>query len=283
MNKQQFFGHPESPLFGVSHSPRGSRAPSAIRAAVICPPIGQEYNRTHWTLRLLANQIARNGVHVMRMDFHGIGDSAQSVDQIQDLESWRRNIEQAIDHTKQETGAETVLLIGSRFGATLAAQVAARRPDVNGVVLWEPITKGKQYIDSLREMHAMMLDFWVCKMSTPNDDSIEEILGSQYQRTLLNEIESVVQNLDKVLQPQLIADLSAKADQLSHPLDGNQFVIEDSRPETWYDLNELESAWLRPITLREISKKIHDMFDRLERFDALKAFTPTSKSMEASQ
>ena len=132
-------------------------------------------------------------------------------------------------------------------------------------------------------MHATMLDFWVCKMSTPNDDSIEEILGSQYQRTLLNEIESVVQNLDKVLQPQLIADLSAKADQLSHPLDGNQFVIEDSRPETWYDLNELESAWLRPITLREISKKIHDMFDRLERFDALKAFTPTSKSMEASQ
>jgi len=279
MNKQQFFGHPESPLFAVSHSPRGSRAPSAVRAAVICPPIGQEYNRTHWTLRLLANQVARNGVNVMRMDYHGIGDSAQSVDQIEDLESWRRNIEQAIDHAKQETGAETVMLIGLRFGATIAAQVAERRPDVNGVVLWEPILNGKQYLDSLRAMHATMLDLWVCKMSTVDDNSAEEILGSQYQRTLLNEIESINQNLSDVIQPQLIADISVNVNQHSHPVDGNQFVIEDSRPESWYDLNELESAWLRPLPLREISRKIKDMFDRLERFDALNALPETMEAV----
>ena len=280
MIKQQFFGHPESPLFSVTHSPRGNTAKGPVRAAVVCPPIGQEYNRTHWTLRLLANQVARKGVHVLRMDYHGIGDSAQSVDQIAELEAWPRNVEQAIDHAKKETGAETVMLIGLRFGATLAAQVAATRPDVNGVVLWEPVINGQQYIDSLRTMHATMLDFWVCKMSTPNDDSIEEILGSQFQRSLVNEIEAVELNLADVVQPQLIADLTVKLDDYAHPVDGNQLVLEDSRAESWTDLNELESAWLRPQALREISKKIDDMFDRLERFDALRALPESLETME---
>lgn len=281
MIKQHFFGHPESPLFAVSHSPRGNTAPGPVRAAIVCPPIGQEYNRTHWTLRLLANQVARRGIHVLRMDYHGIGDSAQSVDQIEVLESWRRNVEQAIDHAKKETGAETVTLIGLRFGATLAAQVATTRPDVNGVVLWEPILNGKQYIDSLRKMHATMLDFWVCKMSTPNDDSIEEILGSQFQRSLVSEIEAVELNLGDVIQPQLIADLTENVADYSHPVDGNQFVLEDSRPGSWTDLNELEAAWLRPQTLRDITRKVEDMFKRLESFDALRALAKSPEKMES--
>jgi len=269
MIKQQFFGHPESPLFAVSHSPRGNASPGPVRAAIICPPIGQEYNRTHWTLRLLANQVARKGVHVLRLDYHGIGDSAQSVDQIANLNCWQRNVEQAIDHTKKQTGAATVMLIGVRFGGLLAAQVAAKRPDVNGIVLWEPVLNGKAYIDSLRKMHATMLDFWVCKMKTPNDNQLEEILGSQYQRRLLNEIEAAEFDLRDVIQPQLIADLAEKANSYSHPIDGNQFVIKDSRPETWCEMNDLESAWLRPRTLREIAKKIDDMFGRLQSHGAL--------------
>ncbi len=268
MIEQRFFGHPESPLFGVYHQPRGSRVRSANRAALICPPIGQEYNRTHWTLRLLANQVARKGIHVLRMDYHGIGDSAQSVEQIDSLEAWRRNIEQAIDHLKAETGAETVMLIGQRIGASLAAQVATRRPDVNGIVAWEPIVNGLQYINSLRKMHATMLDFWVCKMSTPNDE-FEEILGSRYQRTLVDEIEQFELDLASVIQPQLIADLASQAKNYVHPEPGTQFIIEDERPSSWCELNELESAYLRPEAMRQIVKKVDEMFDRLERFNAL--------------
>ena len=280
MIQQRFFGHPESPLFGVYHQPRGSRVRSANRAALICPPIGQEYNRTHWTLRLLANQVARKGIHVLRMDYHGIGDSAQSVDQIDSLESWRRNIEQGINHLKAETGAETVMLIGQRIGASLAAQVATRRPDVNGLVAWEPIVDGSQYINSLRQMHATMLDFWVCKMSTPNNKESEEILGSQYQRSLVDEIEQLKLDLASVIQPQLIADLSLQIESYDHPEPGTQFIIEHQRPISWYELNELESAYLRPEAMRQIVNKIDDMFDRLERFNAL---SMPNSSMEAAQ
>ncbi len=269
MIEQTFFGHPESPLFGVYHRPRGARVRPANRAAIICPPIGQEYNRTHWTIRLLANQVARKGIHILRMDYHGIGDSAQSIEQIDSLECWRRNIEQAIDHVKMETGCETVMLIGQRFGASLAAQVAMRRPDVNGVVAWDPILNGQQYINALRKTHATMLDLWVCKMSTTNDAQYEEILGSCYQRSLIGEIEQLSLNFGNLIQPQLIAVQSAQKENYVHPEPGLQHIIEETRASSWYELGELESAYLRPDTMRQIVKKIDDMFERLEQRGAL--------------
>lgn len=271
MISQSFFGHPESPLFGVHHRPRGKSKGSNVRATVICPPIGQEYNRTHWTLRLLANQIARNGIHVLRMDYHGIGDSTENVDQIDSLKIWRDDIAHAIDHLKKESGAQTVLLTGLRFGGALAAQVAMERPDVNGAVLWEPILDGKAYLDSLREMHATMLDLWVCKMNSPNNSEIEEILGSQFQRSLVDEIEQLKLDLSRVVQPQLIVDGAANSSIYSHPEPGTQFVVEDDRATSWCELAELESAWLRPDILRQLVGKIKEMFDRLERFNALAA------------
>lgn len=267
MISQRFFGHPESPLFGVYHQPRGKQSGNNIRAALICPPIGQEYNRTHWTLRLLANQVARRGVHVMRMDYHGIGDAAQNVEQIDQLSVWHHDIGQAIDHLKKETGASTVSLIGQRFGAALASQVATQRSDVNSAVLWEPILDGKQYLADLRQMHATMLDLWVCKMKTIADGTVEEILGSRFQTSLLNEIDQLQINLSDVIQPQLIVDSTAS--DWSHSEPGTQFVIQDERPVSWYELAELEAAWLRPETMRTLVKKIVDMYDRLERFDAL--------------
>jgi alpha/beta superfamily hydrolase len=266
--KQRFFGHPESPLFGVYHPPRGKNR-GAVRAALVCPPIGQEYNRTHWTLRLMANQVARRGVHVLRMDYHGIGDSAQSVDEIDSISIWQNDIEQAIDHLKRQTGAETVMLVGQRFGGTLAAQVAMERPDVNSVLLWEPIVEGESYIDQLRKMHAQMLDLWVCKMATPNDDDIEEILGSQYRRSLLEEIEAIQLNVGSIIQPQLIVDVESANQDFSHPGSDLQKIILDPRATSWTDIQELESAFLRPKTMRKIVGSIDEMFKRLERFDAL--------------
>ena len=272
MKKQRFFGHPESPLFGVYHKPRGIRSGSP-KAVVICPPVGQEYNRTHWALRLMANQIARRGVHVLRMDYHGIGDSAQRSDEIDSLAVWRNDISTAIDHLRIETGAETVMLIGQRFGGTLAAQVARVRADVNSVVLWEPVIDGEVYLSRLRKMHARMLDLWVCKMATPNNDSEEEILGSRYRRSLLNEMEQVKLEFDSIVQPQLIVDADGTGDEISISDPGVQKIIRDQRPTTWNDFAELESAFLRPEIMREIVNLVDDMFKRLSRFGVLESTT----------
>lgn len=275
---QQFFGHPESPLFGVYHRPAQVRGDRAPRAVLICPPIGQEYNRTHWALRLLANQLTRKGIHVLRLDYHGIGDSSQDVDQIDSLNIWTRNIDQAITHLKQTSGAETVMLLGQRFGGTLAAMVTRQRPDVNSLVLWEPVSDGSAYLEELRTMHAQMLDLWVCKMRTPNDQHGEEILGSLYSPSLLNEIETTRLDLQSIVQPQLIVDVQSRASYYAHAEPSLQKYLPTADPTSWFDLNELETACLRSETTRVIVQLVDEMFGRLEHFGALRILTQPLES-----
>ena len=240
-----------------------------MRAVVVCPPIGQEYIRTHWGLRLLANQLSRAGVHVLRFDYHGIGDSDNTIEQVDSLDIWRRNVDQAIEHLKQTSSAETVMLLGQRFGGTLAAQIANDRADVNSVVLWEPIIDGSVYLESLRMMHATMVDLWVCKMQTPDDEYGEEILGSFYRRTLLEEMVSIRMGTRELFRPQLIIDVESATKQYSHVEPSLQKVIVEENEGSWSDLRVLETARLRPKTTRTIVKTVKDMFARLDGFGAL--------------
>ena len=265
----RFFGHPESPLFGVYHAPRGKSRRNNVRAAVVCPPIGQEYIRTHWCLRLLAKQLGRVGINVLRLDYHGLGDSFGTPEQIRSLTDWTRDIEQAIAHLKEESGAHTVMLIGQRFGATLAANVAVQRHDVNSIVLWEPVIDGQAYVAELRSMHAQMLDLWVCSMKTPNDRCVEEILGTRYCRSLLDEIEQTRLQVDEIVQPQLVVDAKSKNQVFTHPEPSLLRFIVEPNAGNWNDLSVLETARLRPHSTRTIMKSVEEMFTRLERFGAL--------------
>jgi alpha/beta superfamily hydrolase len=266
---QRFFGNPESPLFGVYHRAHGSCLDDP-RAVVLCPPIGQEYIRTHWNLRLLANQIARRGIHVLRFDYQGIGDSAGSVIDIDHIEVWQRNIVTAVEHLKQECDAKTVMLFGQRFGGSLAGKVAQERLDINSVVLWEPVLQGEKYLNGQRQLHRQMLELWVCKMTTTDDDQEEEILGTVYPRELCNAIEQAKLSLADIIQPQLIIE-AAETNRAIDCFDTSlQKVIFDSRPVSWQDLQELETAYLRPKLNQMIVNTVDDMFNRLQKFDALR-------------
>lgn len=266
--KQQFFGNKEAPLFGVYHEPRGRHA-RGKRAVLFCPPIGQEYNRTHWTLRLLAKQLARKGQHVMRMDYSGTGDSAGFMTDVESLSAWHRDIELGIEQLKRDSGVSTVMLLGQRLGASLAASVAIERPDVNALVSWELVIDGRVWLDELRQMHARMLDLWVCKMTTDNDDQREEILGSLFRRELIADIESLHLKPDQIIQPQLIIEQESKQRDLGDLDPSLQKVIHDPRPGNWGELRELETAYLRPRVLQQIVRLTEFMFDRLDRFGAL--------------
>ena len=151
-------------LFGIYHAPRGN-PPPPVRAVVICPPIGQDYIRTHWCLKLLAQQLARKGIHVLRFDYFGTGDSKGNPRNVKSLQRWEDDVETAMDWLIENTGSQSCLLAGLRTGANLAARVAVRRSCVNALVLWEPVHSGNDWINSTRALHAEMLDLWVCRMA----------------------------------------------------------------------------------------------------------------------
>jgi uncharacterized protein len=147
-----YFGNPQRRLFGI-YSPAsvGARRP---RAVVLCPPWGQEYLRAHRSMRQLALRLTAAGIHVLRFDYYGTGDSAGDMSE-GDLAGWESDIESAIEELIDTTGVQRVGLIGLRFGATLAARAAVRRrKEVESLVLWDPVVAGEEFIDQLLALDA---------------------------------------------------------------------------------------------------------------------------------
>ena len=97
---------------------------------------------------VFARQLASQGHPVMRVDYAGNGDSpGEFADST--VETAIRDVSAAISFLKRQTNCTTIGLVGLRFGAVVAARVAEREDDVDTLVLWSPLTNGKQYVKEL--------------------------------------------------------------------------------------------------------------------------------------
>lgn len=140
-----FFGSSQQPLFGIHHPAKGDARGHGV---VLCPPIGQEYMRTHRALRQLALQLNKAGFDVLRFDYAGIGDSAGD-NTLASLEGWQSDTHTAIDELKDTAGVKQISVVGVRIGASLAYLASRKRSDIDCVVLWDPVVSGSEYVDEL--------------------------------------------------------------------------------------------------------------------------------------
>ena len=132
-----YFGADNQRLYGVYEAARDGGAVS--RAVVLCNPLGNEYIQAHRTLRNLSSRLSKAGFHVLRFDHDGNGKFSGGSDE-GSPQRWCENIKAAMVELQEMTGAARMSLIGLRFGANLAARVAARPPTViNSLALWEPL------------------------------------------------------------------------------------------------------------------------------------------------
>ena len=265
--KPQFFGQSDQTLFGVYHRALGADVAPA-KAVVICPPIGQEYVRTHWCLRSLAGQLARRGIHVLRFDYFGIGDSSGSVESVMSLDQWQRDTEESIRRLIDESGARSVMLFGLRSGATIASTLSGIG-SVNSLMYWEPVWSGQDLLNCWGNLHLEMLDMRKTKMETENSIVGEEILGSLYSHQLLKQMQSWSIDWESVASPQFVFDLKkyrTRYEKIHHPL--RKIELYDDE-DSWSDLNQMETAWLRPKMTRKIVTQVADTFERLQKFGIL--------------
>ncbi|HSH99896.1 MAG TPA: hypothetical protein VLA02_04775 [Reyranella sp.] len=101
--------------------------------------------------RMLGEDLAAAGYPTLRFDYPASGNSLDG-----DLNhggahwtAWQQSIETAIDWLRGLTGARRVVLCGLRTGGALAALVAARREDVAGLLLFEPVILGRTHVRQL--------------------------------------------------------------------------------------------------------------------------------------
>jgi uncharacterized protein len=182
-----YFGDPQRRLFGL-YSPASPGA-RRTRAVVLCSPWGQEYLRAHRSMRQLALRLTAAGIHVLRFDYYGTGDSAG--DMIEgELPGWESDIEAAIEELMDSTGAQRVGLIGLRLGATLAARTAVRRrKEVESLVLWDPVVEGEEFVTQLLALDSVEMGM-PAPRQRPDGRPGWQLLGFPVSPTLRDELAS---------------------------------------------------------------------------------------------
>lgn len=183
------FGHEQS-LFGVLH---GAAAGRVERAVLVCAPLGHEYLRAHFVLQRLARRLAAQGTPVLRFDYYGCCDSlGESVDAT--CSRWQSDIVAAYEALVERTGAQQVVGVGVRLGATLLASVAPRL-SLSGLALWDPVQRGDEHLAELRQAQR-------AQQRSPLPHRLqdlrsrlarkEELLGATYSRRLLRELSGLL-------------------------------------------------------------------------------------------
>ena len=144
------FGSSSRRLFGIYEPGIGSE--HSPKAVVICAPWGEEYLHAHRPLRIFANRLAEAGVHSLRFDYFGTGDSGGDVAD-SSLRGAEDDVLTAVEELKALADVQSVMLVGMRLGANVAMAAAARMPaDVAGLALWDPIVDQNAYFAERRRV-----------------------------------------------------------------------------------------------------------------------------------
>lgn len=239
----RFFGPTDGRLFGALHRPGSNRGKVGV---VLCYPMGQEYMRIHRTYVELARSLAASGWYVLRFDYFGCGDSAG--DGISgNMSRWADDIRQAIHELRTNTDVHDVYLVGARIGANLALDVGAVADDIAGMVLWEPIVNGADYITALRRAHRDLL------ASNANLDGYDqhkqphcfaELIGFPITKKLHDEVAAI--DLLATPAPKTATDVLVLANSDKPKLKEYVSAHKNSRAKFVYlTMNESDGIWLK--------------------------------------
>ncbi len=145
-----WFGPPQRPLFGLLHHPEGP----ARGVAVLCPPLGRQYQASHDTLRYTAEQLAEAGVAALRFDYDGTGDSAGRDDEPGRVKAWLASVAQAAAFARDAVGGP-LGLVGLHVGALLAAAAAETVGELDALVLWDACDSGRAFVRRQRALQLL--------------------------------------------------------------------------------------------------------------------------------
>ena len=152
-----FFGDSATQLFGCHHPPS---AGISEYGAVLCYPMGHEYVRTHRLYRFLARRLVEAGFHVLRFDYFGTGDAAGEFEEAR-LARWVSDTAAALTELRSRFLVRHVYAAGLRLGAAMAWLAGIEHGGLDGLILWDPVTSGSEYLDDIiaqesQQLHASL-------------------------------------------------------------------------------------------------------------------------------
>lgn len=112
---------------------------------LIVPPFAEEMNKSRRMFALLGQAAARAGYGVLLVDLAGTGDSWGDFSDAR-YETWLDDLRHAARWVA-EGGGEVSALLGLRFGALLAMELAREMSALQRLLLWQPAQSGTDVLN----------------------------------------------------------------------------------------------------------------------------------------
>lgn len=246
-----FFESHKHKLFGIYHSPKSDKYTGT--GILLCNPFAQEQIRCHKLYLSLADELSREGFHVLRFDYYGTGDSEGSKSDFR-IATALDDIQSTVSEFKEGCELNSIFLLGGRFGATLS-MLYAQDNNIDGMVLWKPLLSGKQYINEIKGNYKKWLNGSFAKQKIRHKSGLD-MDGFTWSKELIVEISNI--NIDKITDKKAlilsneIAPLKAKLD--CHNPDNVTF-FESTKDKFWVKQDDVDENTLVPKQELEVIKQ----------------------------
>lgn len=133
-------------MLGKLHLPSG---PASGLGVVVVPPHGLEALAATKSLRILADGLAAAGHAVLRYDLPGTADSLGGDGDPDRVPAWTASVATAAGILRECAGTGGTIVLGLRFGGLIGTLGAQSIPDLAGLVLLDPVVRGRLYAREL--------------------------------------------------------------------------------------------------------------------------------------
>ncbi|MBJ6369748.1 alpha/beta fold hydrolase [Snuella sedimenti] len=119
------------------------------KAFLFINPLFDEKKRSQKFQATTARALAIRGFNVVRFDFFGTGDSYGNFQELS-VRTCLENSKSLLSFIREELDISDVYVLGIRWGASIALELASTETEINKLILIDPIISGKRYLTELR-------------------------------------------------------------------------------------------------------------------------------------
>lgn len=160
-------------------------------AVLFVSPWGLEELSVRKFWRVIAGQLAENGVASLRFDLPGTGDSLDPVTVADGLAGWENAVILAAGELRRRSGAKGIVLVGQGLGAALAVRASQSIDGLSGMALLAPVVSGRFHLREIAAMSRMVDD------SLGLADDQRQVKGTSIAGfTMADEVAAGVKRLD---------------------------------------------------------------------------------------
>lgn len=155
------------------------------------PPVGNEQRRVQRPLRILMQNFARQGFTTMRFDWHGTANSSHSGADINSVDHWRHDIQDAAKHLA--TSCDRIDVVALRLGALVAASTDLGDLPIRNRIYWDPVLNGEQYLKDITALQKSILKdlYKFLRVRKASSNPMTEFAGLHLNKTLQESIASL--------------------------------------------------------------------------------------------